>query len=76
MASAGALGWGLGWDLALEGMFVASPTEVFIYLPSQPLSSGQDWASRDILLLISNLRLQLGFLFVTLYLPHLPPQAP
>lgn len=47
---------------------LVSVAQFFLYLPFQPVSSGQDWVERDILLLISNL-LQLGLLFVTLYSP-------
>lgn len=49
-----------------------SVAQFFLYLPSPPASSGQDWVERDILLLISNLRLQLRLLLVTLY-PTPPP---
>lgn len=52
----------------------AGPAQFFLYLPSQPLSSEQDWVERDILLLISNLPLPLGFPIVTLYPP--PPPTP
>lgn len=53
----------------------AITTQFFLYLPSMLVSSEQDWVERDILLLISNLPLQLGFPFVTLYPPPLPTPA-
>lgn len=53
---------------------IISVAQFFLYLPFQAVSSGQDWVERDILLLISNLRPQLGLLFVTLYSP-LPPTS-
>lgn len=46
--------------------------QFFLYLPSQPLSSEQDWVERDILLPMSNLPPALGFPIVTLY-PTPPP---
>ena len=74
MASAGALGWGLGCQLDAGGGLQVSVAQFFLYLPSQTGSSGQDWVERDILLLISNLRPQLRLLLVTLY-PTPPPTA-
>lgn len=76
VASAGACGWGLGWELDPGGRVLVSAAQCFLYLPSQSVSSGQDWVERDILLPISDLRLPLRLLLVTLYPPPLPPQAP
>lgn len=56
VAFAGTLGWRLGWELDPGGGVLVSVAQFFFYLPSQPVSSGQAWVERDILLLISNLQ--------------------
>lgn len=71
--SAGILGWETRVDI-LPVEVRDSAADFLLFTPLS-LSSRQVWVWRDILLLISNLPLQLRFLFVTLHPPRLQSQA-